>query len=119
MNKFECKSSRPQIAVGLELKKKKKYLPLQIHCTHRMQHFVLNGPRPRRFREMLSERMLKPDYSYYCVVDLECTCDETNTKPHEIIELPAIFVNAKTMQVRPRARAHRFWRPLYTLHSSQ
>mmetsp|Transcript_26444 Transcript_26444/g.81364 ORF Transcript_26444/g.81364 Transcript_26444/m.81364 type:complete len:315 (+) Transcript_26444:239-1183(+) len=41
----------------------------------------------------------RPRYDYFCVVDFECTCDEVNTKPHEIIEFPAVFVNAHTLDV--------------------
>jgi len=34
-------------------------------------------------------------YSYYIVIDFEATCDEnSHNYPHEIIEFPAVLVNA-------------------------
>jgi len=34
-------------------------------------------------------------YSYYLVIDFEATCDENfHNYPHEIIEFPAVLVNA-------------------------
>lgn len=41
----------------------------------------------------------KPCYDFFCVVDFECTCEEVNTQPHEIIEFPAVFLNARTLDV--------------------
>ncbi|KFD70522.1 hypothetical protein M514_01021 [Trichuris suis] len=38
-------------------------------------------------------------YDYYCVIDFECTCEEhadIRTYPHEIIEFPAILIDART-----------------------
>jgi len=49
------------------------------------------------------------DFQYYCVVDFECTCDEINRKPHEIIEFPAVFVNTKTGKIE--FEFHRYVRP--------
>ena len=37
----------------------------------------------------------QPLYSYYIVIDFEATCDEnSHNYPHEIIEFPAVLVNA-------------------------
>lgn len=37
----------------------------------------------------------RPHYSYYIVIDFEATCDEnSHNYPHEIIEFPAVLVNA-------------------------
>ena len=37
----------------------------------------------------------QPQYSYYVVIDFEATCDEnSHNYPHEIIEFPAVLVNA-------------------------
>lgn len=58
----------------------------------------LNGKSAQEFAGAMKNHAGK-DYHYYCVVDFECTCDKINRKPHEIIEFPAIFVNAKTGQI--------------------
>ena len=38
---------------------------------------------------------------FYCVIDFEGTCEEENPKDyiHEIIEFPAVLVNATTLEV--------------------
>lgn len=37
----------------------------------------------------------QPHYSYYIVIDFEATCDEnSHNYPHEIIEFPAVLVDA-------------------------
>uniref|UniRef100_A0A7S1FAB9 Exonuclease domain-containing protein n=1 Tax=Noctiluca scintillans TaxID=2966 RepID=A0A7S1FAB9_NOCSC len=38
-------------------------------------------------------------FDYYAVVDFECTCDQGEWPAHEIIEFPAVFVNARTRKV--------------------
>jgi inhibitor of KinA sporulation pathway (predicted exonuclease) len=40
-------------------------------------------------------------FAYYCVIDFECTCEENNRDnyPHEIIEWPAVLIDASTNQV--------------------
>jgi len=51
----------------------------------------------------------RPRYDLFCVVDFECTCDKLHDHPHEIIEFPAVFVNARTLCIE--FEFHRFVRP--------
>merc|ERR1711957_796639 len=51
----------------------------------------------------------QPRYEYYCVVDFECTCDRENVRDHEIIEFPAVFLNADTHEID--FEFHRYVRP--------
>ncbi|EDO48700.1 predicted protein [Nematostella vectensis] len=39
--------------------------------------------------------------AYYCVIDFEATCEKENPEgyQHEIIEFPAVLVNAKTLEI--------------------
>ena len=41
------------------------------------------------------------EYDYFVVIDFEGTCEEKNTDGyiHEIIEFPAILVNARTLEM--------------------
>ncbi|KAJ3417580.1 3'-5' exoribonuclease 1 [Chytridiales sp. JEL 0842] len=49
-------------------------------------------------------------YDYYCVFDVEATCEENNrTFQHEIIEFPVVLIDGRTQQVIDEFR--RFVRP--------
>uniref|UniRef100_A0A7S4UPV6 Exonuclease domain-containing protein n=1 Tax=Alexandrium monilatum TaxID=311494 RepID=A0A7S4UPV6_9DINO len=50
-----------------------------------------------------------PRYDLFCIVDFECTCDEVSKNPHEIIEFPGVFLNARTLCVE--FEFHSFVRP--------
>jgi 3'-5' exoribonuclease 1 len=63
-----------------------------------------------KFANFDIERRPKPMFDYFCVMDFECTCDTVNTNPHEIIEFPAVFLNARTLQVD--MEFHSFVRPV-------
>lgn len=47
-----------------------------------------------------------PDF--YCVIDFEATCEENNPHnyKHEIIEFPALMVNAQTLSVDSKFHAY-------------
>lgn len=62
-----------------------------------------------KYDDRRKRNLPEPRYDYFCVVDFECTCDIVNTKPHEIIEFPAIFLNARTLNVD--FEFHRYVRP--------
>ncbi|EDV22875.1 uncharacterized protein TRIADDRAFT_28382 [Trichoplax adhaerens] len=49
---------------------------------------------------------------YYCVIDFEATCEEVNPRKykHEIIEFPALMVNARTLAVE--SQFHFYCRPV-------
>jgi len=49
-------------------------------------------------------------FDYFVVVDFECTCDRHDWPEHEIIEFPAVFLNARTLEVD--MEFHRFVRPV-------
>lgn len=53
-------------------------------------------------------------YDYYAIVDFECTCEHRDQGgqgfPHEIIEFPVVFLNARTLKVD--FEFHRFVRPV-------
>ncbi|KHJ47445.1 exonuclease [Trichuris suis] len=59
-------------------------------------------------------------YDYYCVIDFECTCEEhadIRTYPHEIIEFPAILIDARTrLEV---AEFHSYCRPVQNARLSR
>lgn len=47
------------------------------------------------------EQEKKKVLQYYCVIDFEATCEEDNPEgyKHEIIEFPAVLVDATTLEV--------------------
>jgi len=54
---------------------------------------------------------LSTPFDYYVVVDFECTCERDNTNfAHEIIECPAVFLNARTLQIE--FEFHRYVKPV-------
>ena len=51
-------------------------------------------------------------FSHYCVIDFEATClDKKDIYPQEIIEFPAVFINASTLEVV--SEFHSYVRPLH------
>ena len=54
----------------------------------------------------LQPSKFNPDY--YCVIDFEATCEEINPPKykHEIIEFPALMVNARTLSVESKFHAY-------------
>jgi len=69
----------------------------------------------RLFDALEAERLVlysdvKVPFDYYVVVDFECTCEPDGASfLHEIIEFPAVFMNARTLQVD--LEFHRYVRP--------
>lgn len=49
---------------------------------------------------------------YFIVIDYECTCDEPQLENHEIIEFPAVLVDAKTLNIH--SVFHSFVKPIET-----
>ncbi|CAB4040349.1 3 -5 exoribonuclease 1 [Paramuricea clavata] len=62
--------------------------------------------------EKKNECSTSPRQDYFVVIDFEGTCEEENTAGyiHEIIEFPAILVNARTLELEDEF--HRYCRPL-------
>ena len=57
--------------------------------------------REKLAKAKLLQKKERDDVHYYCVIDFECTCEQGNPADyeHEIIEFPAILVNAATFEV--------------------
>ena len=49
----------------------------------------------------VEEGKKRNNLDYYCVIDFEGTCEENSLQDytHEIIEFPAVLVNASTLEV--------------------
>lgn len=51
------------------------------------------------------------NYDYFCIVDFECTCDDTVKIEHEIIEFPAVFLNTRTGEIDVLLHYAHWYRP--------
>ena len=86
----------------------KRYLTVrQLHTFNRGVKEVLQKrlknhiKREKLVQAKLAQEKRRNEVHFYCVIDFEATCEEDNPKDyiHEIIEFPAVLVDATTLEV--------------------
>ena len=57
--------------------------------------------REKLVQATLAQEKRRNEVHFYCVIDFEATCEKDNPKDyiHEIIEFPAVLVDAATLEV--------------------
>lgn len=57
--------------------------------------------REKLVQAKLAQEKRRNEVHFYCVIDFEATCEKDNPKDyiHEIIEFPAVLVDAATLEV--------------------